>query len=144
MEKIDGESTDKEKYAFERVLKLRSATVQYYHSKHELFNTNIFKDAASTAGKTRFFCGVNSRHQNIKIENRIKYDITGARPSLLNAAHQCPEAIYSALCPAALKTYTNLINYLPTEFKPVERIENMQLPDTYNSSPMSKFTITKM
>ena len=144
MDKLGGESTIKAKHTFERICKSHSVTVQHYHSNNGLFDTNIFKDKVYTDEQTLSFCGVNAHHQNIKAENRIKDFTTGARTSLLHAAHRWPEAIHTVLWPAALKNYTNIRNSLPTEFKPGERIGNNQLPDTYNSLLMSKFSRTKI
>ena len=97
-----------------------------------------------TDEQTLSFCGVNAHHQNIKAENRIKDFTTGARTSLLHAAHRWPEAIHTVLWPAALKNYTNIRKYLPKEFKTVERIRNKKLIDTYNSSLIPKFTRTEI
>ena len=96
----------------------------------------------SNAEQTLSFYGVNSHHQNGKSENRIK-DITPvAHTSLISAARQWLETIHTVSQPAALKSYTNIRNSLPTEFKTGERIGSKLLPDTYNNSPMSKFTKT--
>ena len=144
MEKLDRESTVEEKHTFECICRLHLANVQHHHFYNKLFDTKIFMDTVSTAEQTLSFCGFNVHHENRRAKNSIKDFTTGELISLLHAAHWWPEAIHTALRPAALKNYTNIRKYLPKEFKTVERIRKKKLIDTYNSSLIPKFTRTEI
>jgi hypothetical protein len=142
MIKTNAETTVKAKLAFERVAASYGATVRHYHSDNGLFDTKAFKASISKAGQTLSFCGVNTHHQNGKAENRIKDIMTGGRTALLHAAHRWPKAIDALLWPAAIKHYSNLRNSLPTNYTPGVKVGKRKLPDTYNNSPLSRFSGT--
>ena len=108
MTEMNAESTVEAKLAFERVCQAHGVNVHHYHADNGLFDTKLFHAAVNKASQTISFCGVNAHHQNGKAENRIRDVTTGARTSLLHAAHRWPKAIHASLWPAVLKNYVNL------------------------------------
>jgi hypothetical protein len=142
MIEMNAATTVEAKLAFERVVASYSVTVRHYHSDNGLFDTKAFKASLSKAGQTLSFCGVNVHHQNGKAENRIKDVTTGGRTALLHVAHRWPKAIDASLWPAAIKHYSNLRNSLPTDYKPGAKVGKRKLPDTYDKSPLSRFSGT--
>ena len=133
MTEMTGKETTAAKEAFERILSSYNVTAQHYHADNGLFDTAHFKNSIKLAGQTLSFCGVNAHHQNGKAERRIGDVTTGARTSLLHAAHRWPKAIHSSLWPSAIKNYVNLRNNIPTTFV-------KGIPDTFTSSPLSKLS----
>jgi hypothetical protein len=121
-----------------------AVTIRHYHADNGLFDTKAFKASVTKAGQTLSFCRVNAHHQNGKAESRIKDIMTGGRTALLHAAHRWPKAIDASLWPAALKHYTNLRNVMPTEFTPGGKQGRRKLPDTYDKSPLSRFSGTEV
>jgi hypothetical protein len=144
MSKMDAKSTVEAKLAFECLSSSHGVTIRHYYSDNGLFHTKAFKNSINKAGQTLSFCGVNAHHQNGKAESRIKDVTTGGRTALLHAAHRWPKAIDASLWPAAIKHYTNLHNSLPTEYNPGQKIGRRKLPDTYEKSPLSRFSGTEI
>jgi hypothetical protein len=85
-----------------------------------------------------------AHHQNGKAENRIRDVTTGARTSLLHAAHRWPKALNAYLWPVALKNYTNLRNAMPTQFTATPKQVRKQLLDRYDGLPVSRFSGTSV
>ena len=135
MTKIDDTATVEAKLVFERFAASHDVTIKNYHCENGLYDTKNFKQSISKASQTISFCGVNAYHQNVRAENRIKDLTTNARTALIHAAHRWPDAIDSALWPAALKNYCNLRNNLPTTFLVGDKDGRMKLPDRYINSP---------
>ena len=73
-----------------------------------LFDTKLFMEYISTAGKGLTFWGVNAQYQNGKDKNQKNYLTTGARESLLHTVNRFPKFLDASLWPVTLKNYTDL------------------------------------
>ena len=109
---MNAQTTVESKQAFERVAESHGVSIRHYHCDNGLFDTKLFKESIAKANQGISFCGVNAHHQNGKAEAMIKVLSTGARSSLLHAAHRWPKAINASLWPSAMKHYNNLRNAL--------------------------------
>ena len=138
----NAETTVAAKQAFEHVAASHGVCIRHYHADNGLFDTKAFRQSIHRAHQTLSFCGVNAHHQNGKAENCVRDLTQGTRTSLLHAAHCWPTAIDASLWPSALKHYTNLRNALPTRFTPGAKHGRRKLPDTYDHSPLSRFSGT--
>ena len=144
MTEMNAEATVKAKLEFERVCNAHGVRVTHYHADNSLFDTKAFKASITKAQQTFSFCGVNAHHQNGKAEQRIKDVTEGARASLLHAAHRWPKAVSPSLWPTALKNCVYLKNSLSTQFFPGGEEGRRKLPDRYDSSPISRLSVTKV
>ena len=109
-----------------------------------MFETKKFKEACNTSKQNPIFFRVNSHHQNVKAENIIKYVTTGTITALHHADHHWPNAIYDSLWPAFINNYANLINSIPTNFKPETYHGRNKISATYDSSPLSILSVSKV
>ena len=116
----------------------------HYHADNGLFDTKVFKSSVTKAQHTLSFFGVNSHNQNGKAEQRIKYVTDGERNSILHRARRWPKSVSPLLWPAALKNYVNLKNLLPARFIPGGKEGRRKLPDSYDSSPISRLSETEV
>ena len=147
MTELNAQSTTEAKHEFDRIAKSHDCIIKNYHAKSWVFDTKIFKGSIERLDQTLSFCGVNANHQNGKAKNRIKDITNGSRTALIvHAAHRWPKAIHSSLWLAALKTYVNVRNNVPTTFIPEARnpLDNRKrINITLDSSPLSKFSTVK-
>ena len=134
----------KTKLIFERICDSYGFRVLHYHADNGLFDVNNFKEAHDTEKQTLSFCGVNSHHQNGKPENRIKDVTTGSNTPIFHASHHRPNTIHASLWTADIKNYANLRNSIPTNFKPKTYHGRNRESVTYDSSPLSRFSCSKV
>jgi hypothetical protein len=144
MTEMNGASTVEAKLAFERTASSHGVHIQHYHADNGLFDTKVFKASIQSVNQTLSFCGVNAHHQNGKAENRIKDVTTGARTSLLHAAHSWPKVVNAALWSAAIKHYVNLRNAMPTRFIAGVKRGRTIGPSTFDHLPTSRFSGTEV
>ena len=109
-----------------------------------MFDTNKFKEACNTEKQTLSFFSINAHNQNGKYEDRIKDVTTVSRTNLLRSDHHWPDAIHASLRTSAIKNYSNLRNSIPNNFKPKTYYIWNKISSTYESSPLSTFSGTKV
>lgn len=136
MTEMGAAATFDAKPAFESFSASHGITIKHYHCHNGLYDTKNFKASINKASQTISFCGVNTHHQNGKVENRINDLNTNARTVITKPAHRCPDTIDNALWPAALKNYCNLRNNLSTTFIVCGKYDRKKLPDGYIKIPI--------
>ena len=85
---MNAEATIKAKDASERIPHSFHVSVKHYHCDSGLLDTKKFRTSVQIAKQTITLCGVNTNHQNGKVERRIRDATEGSRAALLHAAHR--------------------------------------------------------
>lgn len=85
------EDTIEVKRAFEIFVARHGVRIKHYHSNNGVFCSRAFTDNLERCGQYVTYIGVNSCHQNVVVERRIRDILDHALSSLLHASGKWPK-----------------------------------------------------